>query len=794
MNEHSDLPPLPRPQPPVPAAPTPGRSRREFLGHVGRAVAWAAFARAETPPLRGAGVTDHRILIAPESPRPVQTAARELAAHSGAAIVTQPHPVAAAAADFVLVVGDDLRFYPAAAERLARPPTDGEWELNLPTKAGWILAGRTPRNVCRAALAWIAHPDRETNRVSRFDSEERFTMWDNSMNQMYRFGRGFDRRRHFREIARLGFSGVEINRYCDAGYHVLHRRFPADSYAWYMSYAPALDAFVESSLTHGLYQPDELARNLADLREAVELAREFGLKPGFVCYEPRGVNEAIFDRYPELRGSRVDHPGRSLEPRYALDIAHPRVLAHYAESLTRLMQVVPELRYFDFWTQDSGSGLPFTSKLYFGPNGSYLARTRTLGELSHDFIQALLDAGRKINPQFEVIMQIGHEYDGAERKAILAALPRGATFSHPVGGHLLDTRERPVQHWQVEEDRAAGVEPYAAVPGFQGHELEPIIGLAAPKALLKKFDQLRGLKLKRYFITGGVFSPPQSRYNPQQELFTELIRGETPDLADFLAGLARQWCRQDRDAARRLVEAWQAGGEALEAWPRLNWYHGGVGRTQGRWLVRPLVPDITRLSENERSAWQRCLFPLPQDLARLNLSFEGGIRFFEDAEFARLIEASDTKVIPLLTKAVGLLNQALTTTRGAADVLEDQRDRYRGLLLCMKTDRNVMQAQLATNAYLLKQGDPARHRQTVKDAIVAEIENTREWLRVLAESRTNFFRIAEKQETPFVLLTPREDLGLKLQVMSAHLDDEPGPFLPALLEPKRRKLAYGAVP
>ncbi len=54
--------------------------------------------------------------------------------------MTRAHPVAGTAHDLVLVVGDDLRLYPAAADRLGRSPTDGEWELNLPTKAGRKLA------------------------------------------------------------------------------------------------------------------------------------------------------------------------------------------------------------------------------------------------------------------------------------------------------------------------------------------------------------------------------------------------------------------------------------------------------------------------------------------------------------------------------------------------------------------------------------------------------------------------------------------------------------------------------
>lgn len=772
----------------------PSVSRRGFLGALGGAATTVALDGLVSSPLLGQAVSPVRILLAPDSPLPVRTAAQELAAHTGGTVEYRKHPAEAAPNDLVLAVGDDLRFYPPASARLAPADSAREWELNLQTSSGRIIAGRTPRNVCRAALAWIAHPTREADRLSFFAFEERFTMWDNSMNQMYRFGRGFDRRSHFREIARLGFTGVEINRYCDAGYHVLHRRFRDDSYAWYMSYAPALDAFVESSLTKGLYRADELARNLADLREAAEFAREFGLQPGFVCYEPRGVNEAIFDQFPELRGSRIDHPGRSLQPRYALDIAHPRVLAHYAELLQRLMQVVPELRYFDFWTQDSGSGLPFTSKLYFGPNGSYLARTKTLGEVAHDFIKTLLDAGRKINPRFEVIMQIAHEYSGQERQEIVSKLPKGATFSHTLGGPLLDAQDRPFKHWQVDEDRAAGIEPYGATTAFQGHELEPIIGLGTPKPVIKKIGLLRGLKLKRFMITGGVFSPPQSRYNIQQELFTELIRDQSPDLPVFWQSLAEDWCRHDRASARRLVEAWSTGSEALEAWPRLNWYHGGVGRTQGRWLARPLVPDISKLGERERSAWQRCLFPLPWDIARLNISFEGGIRFFEDADFIRVIEASETKVIPLLTKTVDTLNQGLATAAGGAPVLEDQRDRYRGLLLCVKTDCHLFKLQVATNAYLLGQGDLAAHRRQIRSAIAAEIENTKEWIHALATSRTNFFRIAEKQETPFVHLTPAADFELKLAAMTVHRDDEPGPYLPELRAPRRPKLMFGAVP
>lgn len=731
-----------------------------------------------------------RIVLAPRSPLPCRTAARELAAKNPSHEIVEAPLSAAAAGDIVLVLGAELeRWKPAWAQ--VQASREQEWELATTLEGVTILAGSSPRNVCRVALGWLAHPERETERLSTYPVRERFTMWDNSMNQMYRFSRGFDRRSHFREIARLGFTGIEINRYADGGYHVRHRKFPQDSYAWYMSYAPALDAFVATSLTRDFYDDAELEQNLADLREAVQLAREFGLKPGFVCYEPRGVNEAIFDRHPQLRGSRIDHPGRSLQPRYALDIAHPRVLDHYAEAIGLLMKEVPELRFFNFWTQDSGSGLPFASKLYFGPNGSYLARTKTMGELARDFTGKLVRAGREVNPEFEVIMHIGWEYNDAERKLITEALPAGVSFSHPLGGATLEPGERGHMPRYLADDRAAGIEPYATVIIGAGHDPEPIIGLPAPRLLLKKFEWFRELGLRRLMGIEGIYSPPQSPFNPNQELFAELIRGETPELEPFLLSLARRWCEGHADAARVLVEAWREGTDALEAWPRINWYSGGVGRTQGRWLVRPLVPDITKLTDHERSAWARCLFPLAWDIARLNISFEGGIRFFEDEEFERVISATDKFVAPSLERVIARLERAMSDY--GFPVFEDQRDRYRGVLLCYRSDRNLFVVQTATNDYLLKRGDPASCRQRISDAMLAEIENTKAWIHALTTSRSNFFRTAIQEETPFVHLTPLEDFKLKLEVMPRHLDDEPGPFLQDLIEPKRRKLAFGAV-
>jgi hypothetical protein len=723
------------------------------------------------------------VILPPGSELPVRTAAEELADRTGAEIIGRPLPGKVGAGEIVLALGREIESFPEARELYKNSSLEGEWELVKASRGGLIIAGSTPRNVCRAALAWLADPGQERGRFSRYRFLERFTMWDNTLNQWYRFTRGFDRRQHIRELARMGHTGVEINRCADEfGWHVRNRRFPNDSYAWYVSYAPALDAFVESSLTKGLYPAEELQRNMADLEEAAEIARSYGLKPGFVSYEPRCVNEKIFDKYPQLRGSRTDHPGRSLVPRYALDIAHPRVLEHYAEMLTNLMKTVPDLRYLVFWTGDSGSGLPFASDLYFGPNGSYLARSKKLEQMAAEFSGSLLEAGRKINPEFEVLMEIGWEYTKKERERITAALPEGVTLTHPVGagasGILGGQTAGSAQEF-IAYDRAHGKEPYGEIVVSTWWDIEPVYGIPFPTLLATKFETLKGLDLERFFTRGGIVSPPQCPYNINHELYSELIRdGEIKDLHGFLLTRAKAWCDGDERLAELLVKAWLNGERALKSWPVVNWYHPGPCTTQGRWLTRPLVPDFSSLSDRERAAFDRSVFTLEWDIARLNLAFEGGIRMYREEDFERAVKAYDNSMLPMLELTVGILEQALN--RGRKKIIEDQRDRYKGLLLLMRTVRNSFASQAAINRYLLKEGDREQKRRELDQAIQAEIANTREWLELLRSSRTNFFHIAEREETPFVYKTPVEDLVLRLEVMERHRGDEPGPDLAEL--------------
>jgi hypothetical protein len=280
-------------------------------------------------------------------------------------------------------------------------------------------------------------------------------MWDNELNQMYRFAKRFDRRNHVRELARIGHTGIEINRYATTGgYFVNHRKYIHDSYAWYLSYAPSLDAYVESSLIKGYVPSGGVAIQPAKPSRSGGARPGIWIKAGFRLLRTALHGGSFFDKRPELRGSRTDHPGRGYDTGYQLDIANPEVLEHYAEMMTLLMHEIPDLRYFTFLVDDSGQGIPFTMRLYPGPNSSFLARSKTVEGMVADFTQTILDAGRKINPEFEVIMVMNRQYTQDECKRIMHRLPKHVTVYHPVGRTLLHNAPTPHMEFYFEQDRA----------------------------------------------------------------------------------------------------------------------------------------------------------------------------------------------------------------------------------------------------------------------------------------------------------------------------------------------------
>ena len=116
--------------------------------------------------------------------------------------------------------------------------------------------------------------------------------YDYFLTQEGRITQGLDRDTYMRELARNGFTHVEVN---GLGSPMAIETGPkGEVYPMFYTYCPALDQFVYSSLNKGIYPYYYLSANLNYLKENAALARKYGLIPGLLSFEPRAVPEEFF--------------------------------------------------------------------------------------------------------------------------------------------------------------------------------------------------------------------------------------------------------------------------------------------------------------------------------------------------------------------------------------------------------------------------------------------------------------------------------------------------------------------
>src|SRR6185437_13920395 len=121
-------------------------SRRDFLSTGTAALAATATLNAADVRSPSKNSRYRRILIDPESPLPIQTAADKLAHATGASIKQWARTKNIGKGDIVLALNKDAGLFPEAMSRLGTVADDKEWELVMPLDGGLLIAGSSPRN------------------------------------------------------------------------------------------------------------------------------------------------------------------------------------------------------------------------------------------------------------------------------------------------------------------------------------------------------------------------------------------------------------------------------------------------------------------------------------------------------------------------------------------------------------------------------------------------------------------------------------------------------------------------
>jgi len=621
-------------------------------------------------------------------------------------------------------------------------------------------------------------------------------LFDYLLTQSWRSARGFDAEEHIRHYARLGYTHIEVN---SLATHIPYvERVPDEFYSQFYTYCAALDQFVESRLNQGIYPPEYLNANLNLLKKYAALARKYGLRPGILCFEPRTVPEKLFERYPMLRGARVDHPMRSWLPRYTLAISHPAVQDHYAELMRNLLTEVPELDYMSVWTNDSGSGFEHTASLYVGRNGgAYLIRewrnhekvAEAAGKNAVNWLRVLRDAAAEINPNFRVCMRI--EPFKVEHDVIVRELEKGLDievpsllvrgydlpYSHPVypeikgvagsAYHLnFEAQEKPI----LEKFRARQIEPHFVYARGTGYNFEPLLGIPYPWMTYEKLKAAADLGASHLAHMGGGAPPSLTPYNINQEVWREFQFARHINIDETLNKIAQRWAGEK--LAADLVQIWKLAEQAIRHIPPLPLY-SGFGYVWYRLWVRPFVPNFEAVPKTERAYYEKFLVSVPNNPSMVDLGRDVLFDLISKEYGEKYVERVDANVWQPLDAAIALAESRSTD---GPSVFLDQRDRLRGLRCWVGTSRSTAMWVAGVYGYLAAPDTKTKDscRAYLRKMVTTEMQLAKDLLQLWETSNVNWMVVSKVAETSYIY---GENLGelirKKIALMEKYGDVEP---------------------
>ena len=678
---------------------------------------------------------------------------------------------------------------------------DGRWPLLRPAESQpggawlWIRlgadgSGELSSNVGSFLFAGAAWAERgfegldpaglETGLLIESPFELNRPLFDASLNQYWRDGRGFDREGHVRRLAECGFTHLEVNGL--ACPMAMEETTATEFYPQFYTYAPGLNHFVDTDLTRGLWPPHYLEANLNRVRKLAALARKYGLKPGLVCFEPRSLPEKFFTRYPTLRGARVDHPFRSRIPRYCLAQDHPVSRRHYRDLIQNMMREVPDLAYLSVWSNDSGSGFEHTASLYVGRNGGpYMIRewrnhekiAQVAGESVVRYLRLLRDSAAEINPDFRVLLRIEpfkveHDTimkglgDGVDMEAG-SLLVRGYSlpYAHPrypeqtgIAGMLFQTEMDPKEATTLVALRERGVEPIVqyAPCGVWNHE--PLLGIPFPRMLHSRLKSMSESGIRQVSAFGGLLNTGKAPYWPNAEIIRAFQFESNRPVEEVLESCARRWAGGAfGPVVNRL---WKQFEDALSYQPHV-FHYTGFGFVWQRTWDRPMVPDIEAIPARDRAYYERFECVQPNNPAINDFGRDVLFNLVEKGPARKQVDAFDQNLFPRLVAVIEAAAGAREEARKAGDepalaVLTDLVDRMVGYRCWSTTIRNVCAWVEGVHGYL-ETDDPQEKKareSIVQEAIDSELANTRRLLELWESGRTEFMIVSDIGENGFV--------------------------------------------
>jgi hypothetical protein len=650
-----------------------------------------------------------------------------------------------------------------------------------PAKGQILVEGSSPRAVYQGVLLledYLAeHPSvpRSFNRIVVFPFKDRYLIWDALLTGQNKGAIGFNLERHVREAVRLGYTGMVCNRF--VGMTIVHQGHPRDPYPWYTYWGPSMDQFVASPLFEGVFPKDYLARNLADLRYVVGVVESFGMKPVFMGYEPRFVPEAFLKQHPDLRGPRVDHPLRSMTPRYSLCTDQPEVLGHYRILARRLAEEVPALSEMHIIFHDSGAGLCWEKGGYPGRNGPAHCKNVPMGDRMRKFFTAIRQGFRDAGRDIALVAQ-PHGSSRGEIDEFFDRVPKEIDFTAGNWASWSLSYQDPlgIDRYVLSRQRATGRRTLYYQQHFFGFDVAPTSEFPLPYYLAERLGRARELGLDVLNTLGGIVSPPIKERSAMQEIYRQFLL--EPGISSD--ALVEQVARDlgGPQGGEVLVAAWKDIHAAVESNGRQLGFGLGLEYASRRTLVRPLVPDPPALLPDEREWWQAYTFGGDLRFGHAHLfRSEGGL---PPEAWYRSNHEQSVRASEAFQRAAAMLRSFLRDHPEAArkhPYLPACERQFHFIGYVYSTGANLYEGQRILDSYSRKAIDDNLKREVDSDVerfqLVAtnEIENTQALLRFIEEGGDIGMVLLPEETTWGYSTNLPELLRRKIEIMKRHLPE-----------------------
>ena len=672
------------------------------------------------------------------------------------------------------------------------PP--GAWQLLGETPDGWIIAGNDNFSIIHAALE-VADHLKWGSRPAKAFRQPTFTtlevIFDDYACGFNRTADNFDLEKHIRDTARTGIQNFEINRLFEAiPVQVKERRAWSDKYQWWCFYSPALDMFVESKLNRGTYKDSMLEGNRAEMKKTAELARKYGMKPVLQIFEPRLWPERLYDKFPELRGSRVDYATYSGEAEYSPDVNHPLVRQHYAEMTEALLREVPDLDLIEVWSNDSCAGFAWSKRTYMEANGPISHRKKPVAESVVNLLTSIRDGGRKINPKLRVSINLAwFIHSGkdslSDAREVLKALPPDIEACATLGTYFRNSKKAPPEiYWELldwaRKNLGREIQVQFEEVSNPWKPLGPLQGIPYPETAADMLKQVKAKDVRAFTIRGGLTT---EAFVPNF-INNEVIRsiqydGEAFNLEKVLEDRAKSWT-SSAEEAELLRQLWTTGDDLFRHYNNsgISWTSAMFvsARTLFRHLISPVVPNPYLLAYQETAYYRPMEFHVGEtDPSWFDISYYGYGQTIADDMMLDLVRRIDL----LLEKATAALKLAGDFKGKKSPAITDLEARFRAFICMSETDRALFSNQEAIHAYLKSTpaGRPAI-RAAIRRIQDREIKNVVHFIEVLDGFDGVLIPETSGEDNVYVIRAPiTHQLKQKLKVMRNHLDDEPGPVI-----------------